>query len=86
MNVVETTILKLEELVSRRRSLKECLKRQYEKFFLEPAKPAGSSDEFISLTAGGWKALSRNTTELEVLIGTEGVKDLDDYFRFTAQL
>ena len=86
MNVVETTILKLEELVSRRRSLKECLKRQYEVFFVEPAKPAGSSDEFISLTAGGWKALSRNTDKLKVLIGTEGVKDLDDYFRFTAQL
>jgi hypothetical protein len=86
MNVIETTVLKLAELVSERRSLKESLKRQYTKFFLEPAKPAGSSDEFISLTAGGWKALSRNTAELRILIGTEGVKDLDEYFRFTAQL
>lgn len=86
MNVIETTVLKLAQLVSERRSLKTLLKRQYTKFFLEPAKPAGSSDEFISLTAGGWKALSRNTAMLEVLIGTEGVKDLDDYYRFTAQL
>lgn len=86
MKVIETTIQKLAQLVSERRSLKECLKRQYTKFFLEPAKPAGSSDEFISLTAGGWKALSRNTAELRVLIGTDGVKDLDDYYRFTAQL
>lgn len=86
MKVIETTIQKLGNLVSERRSLKECLKRQYEVFFVEPAKPAGSTCEFISLTAGGWKALSRNTAELEVLIGTEGVKDLDDYYRFTAQL
>ena len=80
------TIQKLAGLISERRALKECLKRQYTKFFLEPAKPAGSSDEFISLTAGGWKALSRNTAKLRVLIGTEGVKDLDNYFHFTAQL
>lgn len=86
MNVIETTIQKLAQLVSERRSLKTLLKRQYIKFFLEPAKPVGSKDEFISLTAGGWKALSRNTAELRVLIGTNGVKDLDDYFRFTAQL
>lgn len=86
MSVITTTIQRLAELTSERRSLKECLKRQYIRFFLEPAKPAGSSDEFISLTAGGWKALSRNTAKLEVLIGTEGVKDLDDYYRFTAQL
>jgi hypothetical protein len=85
MSVTET-IQKLAELTSERRSLKECLKRQYEKFFLEPARPAGSSDEFISLTAGGWKALAVNTARLKSLIGTEGVKDLDDYFRFTAQL
>ena len=86
MSVITETIQKLAELVSERKSLKECLKRQYTKFFLEPAKPVGSSDEFISLTAGGWKALSRNTAKLEVLIGTEGVKDLDEYYRFTAQL
>ena len=86
MSVITETIQKLATLVSERRSLKECLKRQYEVFFVESAKPAGSTCEFISLTAGGWKALSRNTAELKVLIGTEGVKDLDDYYRFTAQL
>ena len=86
MKVIETTIQKLAQLVSKRKSLKKYLKRQYEVFFVEPAKPAGSTCEFISLTAGGWKALSRNTAELKVLIGTEGVKDLDDYYRFTAQL
>ena len=86
MSVITETIQKLALLTSERRSLKECLKRQYTKFFLEPAKPAGSKEEFISLTAGGWKALAVNTAKLKVLIGTEGVKDLDDYYRFTAQL
>lgn len=86
MNVIETTILRLTDLVSKRRSLKKYLKRRYEVFFVEPARPAGSACESISLSASTWKALSRNTAELRVLIGTEGVKDLDEYFRFTAQL